>query len=200
MMKSKQKLLKTGRRGKKKSFPFLPHDKLDPNVYPRSAKQQPLPASEFCTARCRGPAMPAARFWGQTPAATRSRWGRAAHQKAKEQSSPPLASQQCGVASAAVSAHRVLYGSFVLKFPLWASKPPYASTKPLLKIVQDRLRLFFSFSVEPTVPYLLLVLYRWLNDVSAKCILNTFQAFHAKMNRWKNRIFANSADYSFVSR
>jgi len=57
-MKFKQKLLKTGRRGEKNSFPFLSHDKLDPNVYPSSAKQQPLPASEFCRARCWGPAVP----------------------------------------------------------------------------------------------------------------------------------------------
>lgn len=37
-----------------------------------------------------------------------------------------------------------LHASFVPKFPLSASEPPHASTKPLLKTVQDRLRSFFS--------------------------------------------------------
>lgn len=129
-----------------------------------------------------------------------------AHRKEKlhtrKQRSKTLLCSLQGVASAAFSAHKVLYGAFVPKFPFWASKPPYACTKPLLKIVQRRLRFFFPFWVELTYllrPYLLLVLYRWLNDLSAKCILSAFQAFHAEMNTRKNGIFANSVDYSFVS-
>lgn len=92
VMKCKQKLLKTGGRKKKYNFPFLPRDKLDPNVYPSSAKQPPLPASEFCTARCRRLSLC---LWGQTPPATRSSQGKASYQKAKEQNPPVFAARGC---------------------------------------------------------------------------------------------------------
>lgn len=94
---------------KKYNFPFLPRDKLDPNVYPSSAKQPPLPAREFCTARCRRLSLC---LWGQTPPA---------HRKEKihirKQRSKTLLCSLHGVASAAFSAHKVLYVSFVPKFP-----------------------------------------------------------------------------------
>lgn len=77
---------------KKYNFPFLPRDKLDPNVYPSSAKQPPLPASEFCTARCRRLSLC---LWGQTPPATRSSQGKASYQKAKEQNPPVFTARGC---------------------------------------------------------------------------------------------------------
>lgn len=139
-------------------FPFLSHDKLDPNVYPSPAKQAALPGR-----RCRGEVRGRAGAPCPCALSTNTCWG--------------------------------LHASSLPKFPLWASEPPHASAKPLLKIVQDRLRGFF-----PPSRAELLVLHRWLNDLTAKCISNTFQAFHTEMNRCKSRIFASSTDYPFVSR
>lgn len=154
---------------------------------------KPLPAREVsCSGRAELPSLSSSEDKHLQPP-----WGRAPHQRVKEQSTPPFPLQRRGVASAAFSAHRVIYSSFALKFPLWASKPPYASTKPLLKIVRDRLH---GFPSESSRQYLIYSLSFRLNDLAAECVLNTFQAFYTKMNRWKNRIFANSIDYSFVSR
>lgn len=129
--------------------------------------------------------------WGQTPPATRSLQGKASCHKAKQQNPPLLAARGC------------IHCFLCPQSALWVicTEISFLSLKATLRLHKTSAEnspssptLFSPLRVKPKVPYLLLVLYRWLHDLSAKSILSTFQAFHAEMNTWKNRIFASSVD------